>query len=114
MIILTQNGEIVNFDNITSITSFSGQIEDEQVFCLLALSPDIDNDISDDDICNKAIQLAVYSTIEECEQASQEIIKCIAENARICQIPDPIIIDNIDNKTVIQGNNNTVINQKNG
>lgn len=93
MIILTQNGEIVNFDNITTITSFSGQIEDEQVFCLLALSPDI-NDISDDDIINKAIQLGVYDTIEECENASQEIIKCIAENARICQMPDPLSVVN--------------------
>lgn len=95
MIILTQNGEIVNFDNITSITTFSGVIEDEEVFCLLALSPDIsyDND-NENDIINKAIQLGVYRTIEECENASQEIIRCIAENARICQIPDPLSVVN--------------------
>ena len=65
MIILTQNGEIVNFDNITSITTFSGVIEDEEVFCLLALSPDISyDDDNDNDIINKAIQLGVYRTIE--------------------------------------------------
>lgn len=96
MIILTQNGEIVNFDNITSITTFSGVIEDEEVFCLLALSPDIsyDND-NDNDIINKAIQLGVYRTIEECENSNQEIIKCIAENVKICKIPDQIPIDDV-------------------
>lgn len=94
MIILTQNGEIVNFDNITSITTFSGVIEDEEVFCLLALSPDISYD-DDNDIINKAIQLGVYRTIEECENSNQEIIKCIAENVKICKIPDQIPIDDV-------------------
>lgn len=99
MIILTQNGEIVNFDNITSITTFSGVIEDEEVFCLLALSPDISNaDDNENDIINKAIQLGVYKTVEECENANQEIIKCIAGNEKICQIPDfsldDVVVDN--------------------
>lgn len=99
MIILTQNGEIVNFDNITSITTFSGVIEDEEVFCLLALSPDVSyDDDNDNDIINKAIQLGVYKTVEECENANHEIIKCIAGNEKICQIPDfsldGVVVDN--------------------
>lgn len=101
MIILTQDGDIVNFDNITSISTFSGEIENEEVYCLLAISPDMSYDNENrDDIINNAIQLGVYQTIEECEKANQEIIKCIAENVKICKIPDPTDDVDADQSTI--------------
>lgn len=65
MIILSQKGKILNFDNIIEISTKDLTIYDEGCYVIVA-----------ETVNNKEKELGVYNTEERAKEVLQEIIKC--------------------------------------
>lgn len=65
MIILSQKGKILNFDNIIEITTKDLTIYDEGCYVIVA-----------ETVNNKEKELGVYNTEKRAKEVLQEIIKC--------------------------------------
>lgn len=94
MTIITQDGDIVNYDNVKQISSFSGEVDKTNIFAILAF--DINSqpiDILGDEITDGAIWLGMYNDEEECEKVIKALIAAIAGDSRIYQMPEPAMAD---------------------
>lgn len=86
MTIISQDGELINYDNIKKITSFVGDIDGAKVFAIIAF--DLNSTI-EDDITDGAIQLGIYNDITECDKEINNIISALASDSKIYQMSEP-------------------------
>lgn len=91
MTIVTQEGELVNYNNVRNIATYTGKVEDTDVAAIIAF--DVNGTIINEEIADGAIQLGVYNDIDECDAVMNTLIAAIAGDSRIFKMPEPKVVD---------------------
>lgn len=91
MTIVTQDFELVNYDNVKQISIFTAEVDKTDVFAILAF--DLNRSSADelDDI--GAIYLGIYNDKEECDKVIDSLIAAIAGDSRIFQMPEAALTE---------------------
>lgn len=87
--ILTQESELVNYNSLTRISTFSGVVEDTECFAIIAFP--MDSKI-EDDITDGVIHLGIYNSEEECADVINNLIKAIENGQKTFIMPDPVVV----------------------
>lgn len=90
MTIITQDGNLVNYDNVKQISAFAGEVDKTDIFAILAF--DLNSKSVDDlsgEITDGAIWLGMYNDAEECDKVLAGLIAAFAADSRIYQMPEP-------------------------
>lgn len=85
MTIVTQDEQLINYDNIIKVAVFLGNIEDVEYYNILAFannSKDYDGDVEN------AIQLGLYANDKESYKAMRLFTDAIVSGKKIFKMPD--------------------------
>lgn len=88
MIIITQDNELVVFENMKTISTYSGTVENTEIFAVVA-SDEISDEVND----KNAVWLGIYNDKDECDTAINMLIDAIADEHKIFQMPNAKVVD---------------------
>lgn len=89
MTIITQESELVNYNSLTRISTFSGEVEDTECFAIIGFP--VDSKI-EDDVTDGVIHLGIYNSEEECAEVINKFIEAIESEQKIFRMPDPVVV----------------------
>ena len=87
MMIFTQDGDLVNSIWIRSITPMTGELEGKTVYALTAQFGFLGQSEKDPDLDASTVELGVYSSEEEMQQAQGALLADIAEQRSLIYMP---------------------------
>lgn len=88
MTIITQESELVNYNALTRISIYTGEIEDTECYAIIAFS--VDSKV-EDDITDGAIYLGIYNSEEECSAVIDKFITALESEEKTFRMPYPAI-----------------------
>lgn len=87
MMIFTQDGDLVNSIWIRSVTPMTGELEGKTVYALTAQFGFLGQSEKDPDPDASTVELGVYSSEEEMQQAQGALLAGIAEHRSLIYMP---------------------------
>lgn len=88
MTIITQENDIVNYNGLSHISTYTGAVENTECFAVLAFST---NSKIEDEITDGAIQLGLYNSDDECKKVLNDLVNAILTEQKIFRMPIPDI-----------------------
>lgn len=89
MTIITQESELVNYNTLTRISAYEGEIDNTACFAIIAFP--MDSKV-EDDITDGVIHLGIYNSEEECAKIINNLINAIENEQKTFRMPDPVVV----------------------
>lgn len=88
MTIISQNTDIINYDNIIQISVFSSEVEGTQIFSIVAFDSNSKGSVDEVDV-EDVLTLGVYNSDDECYAVLSALIQTIDEFRNVYRMPAP-------------------------
>lgn len=89
MTIITQESELVNYNSLTRISTYEGEVDGTVCFAVIGFP--MDSKI-EDDVTDGVIHLGIYNSEEECADVINKFIEAIENEQKIFRMPNPVVV----------------------
>lgn len=86
MTIVTQDLELINYDKLSKIVMYSGELDNTEIFAIVGFES-----MSEDFESNTDIMLGVYNNSDECEEVINSLLEAISVGKAVYQMPEPAV-----------------------
>ncbi len=94
MTIVTQENDLINYDAIKLVSIYTGtysddEVEEKEVYTLLAFDLNCEIGADIDDAVDSAIQLGAFTDLQKCNDVLKGLISSIVDGKPVFRVPQP-------------------------